>query len=351
MMFQNGIARRMTLVRWLLPSIVIGSATVAAQYGQAPTRRLVTGEPIIVPVDSDVAHAAHLRRIARAAPLAGGYVLIADNSQHRLMKFDRHGGLAAEGPLSSDSIGAPVSATAVGEFADESLVVVDQAGGKAHVYSAVRGVISERAQFRIGEVAVDACTAGDKLYVLGYSRGQLVHEYDSKGRAIKSFAQAPGGTEAERSGSLVGGAHIACVGVGTVVLSRNVSADVRGYDQSGGDRWTFSVPDFRAASVRVFPDGSIQIHKNADKVDVTFSAFAASADVVAVQVSRGDRPDPASGREYTVDTFLIGVRDGKLEGVQRGIPEIQAANGRNAIVKVSSRSVRVVPIAIDRGSR
>jgi hypothetical protein len=237
------------------------------------------------------------------------------------------------------------------ETADHTFLVLDQAARIVHVYGSLNGTIAERSHFRIEQVADDMCAMGNDVYILAYANGDLIHEYDRRGHAVKSFGIAPGTSEPERAGSLVGGAHLTCASQDVVVLSRNVSSEVIAYDRAGQALWTFTAPHFRAVSVRTLPDGTVRIRKEENKFDVTFATFGAGSAMLAIQVSRGGQPDAASGRDYSIDTYLVRLSDGNTLNVQRSIPEIQGSNDRAALATVKGSPVRVFPMMLSGGGR
>ena len=313
---------------------------------QIPGRSLhIALEPAIdVPRVAPTGDSFPLEWISHVAVLRSGGAAIVDNRQHRLSLFDRDGTLKASTALSSDSDRSPVGASALAVGPADEMFVYDTQSGMLHTFQLDGARIRRSRSTQLFASGSSLCTIGSTLFLLAYRDGNLVHQFNLEGRLLRSFAPAPGATEAERVASTIGGSRINCdAPSGTIVIAFNASPAVRAFGVAGTPKWEYVIDGFRRVVVRPLPDGSIRVTKPGNQADVTQSVFFVGRDALAVQVARGGRPDTASGRAWQLETVVLRAVDGVLMGSQFELGPLLAV-GENKVAAIDHRARLLVHI-------
>lgn len=182
-------------------------------------------------------------QVTAAAALPGGRVAILDGMERRVTLFERTGSLMGvyerrgRGP---GEFSLPIALALRGG----SLLVLDRGNVRILELSVVADTLALRREIRAPIVSPsDMCSVGDRLFLLGYEGGKLVHEVDRDGKITRSF-----GTPARddpTGGHLTAAGNLVCSPAGWVAVLAATLNQVLIYSLEGEERWKGRIPDFK----------------------------------------------------------------------------------------------------------
>lgn len=213
--------------------------------------------PSVLPaVETTIGDADAFGSIESLAVLPSGAVVVSDGMNGRLKTYvdgrevHRYGRLG-EGPEEFSGLGVARSALA------DTLIVHDSRRFKLDAFRALADTLVRLHDLDLPFSVGGVCTMGGRIFALGTHDGRLVHETNTSGELVNSFAEVEG-TDAFDI-ALNSLAEIACSS-DVIALASRVPGDVRIFSSSGTLVLRDSIPDFvpaaferRGNSIRPLP--------------------------------------------------------------------------------------------------
>jgi 6-bladed beta-propeller protein len=216
---------------------------------------------------------------------------------------------------------------------EEHLWVSDPANGRINVYGVDRSRVELVGSFSPDVIAMDICSIGGSLVVLGLFEGRILHVFKNSGEHIRSFGIPPPIPKVDErfrslmTGSLTDG-RLACVDDRIVVVHRNLPA-LTAFSIDGEVIWESEVADYRQMKIRQTEKGRISydVEDETGTHHTAFFLMPVGTSRVVLQlgiIGRGARAD-----EYqALDTRLISLEDGSEVGRTRAWPLLATIGNR-----------------------
>ncbi len=182
-------------------------------------------------------------QVAAAVVLPGGHVAILDGMERRVTLFGRTGSLMGRYDRRGRGPGefSLPSALAV---RGGSVLVLDRGNARIVELSVVADTLAWRGEIRTPISSPnDMCTVGDRLFLLGFEGGKLIHEVDRNGKIARSFGAAAGDDPTKGHLSAVG--SLVCSPSGWIAVLAGALNHVMVYSLEGQERWKGRIPDYR----------------------------------------------------------------------------------------------------------
>ena len=203
-----------------------------------------------------------------------------------------------------------------------NLYVLDQANQRVEVFAPASAGSGHLRSFQIDFGASDLCALGDRLYLLGFRDGTLIHAYTFDGHPGASFGAAERSRDPYFSVSLARGLIECAQEAGMVIFLPLLSANVRGWTLDGRLRWTSPIPNYEPVVVRrsgrrvTYSRGPTGRHHMASSI----ARLDASSMLIQVGfIGQGAH----SAEEFTeVDSYRVFVADGRMRRVSSNTPRI-----------------------------
>ena len=181
--------------------------------------------------------------VTAAAALPGGLVAILDGMERRVTLFGRTGSLMGRHGRRGRGPGEFSLPTALA-VRGGSVLVLDRGNVRIVELSVVADTLAWRGEIRAPIVSPnDMCTVGDRLFLLGFEGGKLIHEVDRNGQIARSFGTAAG--DDPTGGHLTAVGSLVCSPSGWIAVLAGALNHVMIYSLEGQERWKGRIPDFR----------------------------------------------------------------------------------------------------------
>ncbi|HEX6751738.1 MAG TPA: 6-bladed beta-propeller [Longimicrobium sp.] len=202
------------------------------------------------------------------------------------------------------------------------LYVLDQANQRVEVFAPASAGSGHVRSFPIDFPASDLCALGDRLYLLGFRNGTLIHTYTFDGHPAESFGAAERPRDPYFSVSLARGLIECMEEARTVIFLPLLSANVRGWRVDGRLQWTSSIPGYEPVVIRrsgrrvTYSRGPNNRHHMASSI--------AKLDGASALIQVGFVRDGArSAEEFTeVGSYRVFAADGRVRRVTSNTPRI-----------------------------
>ena len=275
----------------------------------------------------------HLQRIDAAVITTTGQFFLLDAEGARVDMYDNDGRFIS-------SVGSP--GREPGQFFVPRSMSVDERG-RLEVYDAGTGRVSEYRVAKAGPVLVrsitlvkngsEVCEMGNRIYLLSWAKGRIVHVYDGSGREVSSFGEPfRAGTDLVQETITEG--YIHCLPQrNQVVVSSAALPEVRAYSATGRMIWSLTLPDFRPLTIRDNSDKSVTFLKPPGGSNRILSLFLPSPNIMALQVGLEEK----AGVISDVQDHFFSLRDGKPLGSDAAPAKVATASSSLVLV-VDSKS-------------
>lgn len=187
------------------------------------------------------------------------------------------------------------------------------------------------------------CRAGEDVYVSGFSSPvKLSAVVQVVGRAgVKRAFGAPLGNPELFGNVAINTGPIACARDSLIIATSSLSGVVRAFSRRGAEVWRTNLRPFAAIVLERPSPSEMRYGYPADSVwDTITSAFVASTEVVAVQVTRW-HGSPAAGSLVGRRTVYLSVADGKQLSTQTDVPIVLSARAGKLVVALDEGRTKV----------
>ena len=180
---------------------------------------------------------------------ADGSFYVLDTRLHQLKRFSAEGRLLAQAGRSGRGPGE-FRAPMMVQVADSgTLLLLDPGNARLNSYDADLDLLAESS---IPGPFIDFCLLGERIFFHGLFNGLLIHELDTEGGSVRSFAPAP-----EPPGDFppslrdtyqrsLGRGRIVCdPGTGSLIHVAGNTPSITAYDPAGSLLWEAEIPEYR----------------------------------------------------------------------------------------------------------
>ncbi len=325
--------------RWAVESLVLLSgcllAGVNSAIGQTGTPEVTLSEGILALGVEDGDPSQVFGDITGVITLRDGRILLLDGKAGLLSLFSPRGALLDAAGRIGDGPGEFRSPKLVAVRQD-SVLLLDTMLRRMSVFALGAGGLTFARTFGITGWSADACVIGERLYLLSYLDGKILHEYALDGTLLRSFGRPLGLDLPITRGGTIRGRLVCEADQGMIyVLSRQFGTVAAYSARDGTNRWSMVPAGFVPAQMTPYDDGNgMRFAPGKGGItDNLVSGVIVAPDVLLVQASRAeyrDKGTPRLGAVRSTRTFLVHALTGKaLAEAWSGLPLIvEAGNGQ-----------------------
>ncbi|MBA2671769.1 MAG: 6-bladed beta-propeller [Gemmatimonadetes bacterium] len=258
-----------------------------------------------------------------------GSFYVLDPMRHRVTLFSRAGEFVATAGKSGRGPGDFFMPRSLAIDAQERVFVLDAGNQRIEIYEGTGDRLERRGGFRLDFPANDLCAAGNRLFLLGYREGSIIHEYRIDGSRVRSFG---GGHEPHHPLlriSLSRGSLTCVESRDVLVFLPSLLPVVHAFSAvTGAELWRSNIPAYDAVEIEHGPNNRITYstrggggHHYGSKV------VPLDRDYALLQIGK---LGPGTTDPYTfvqIDSYMVALTTGRVQRLERQLPRILTARG------------------------
>ena len=268
---------------------------------------------------------------------AGGNIYVLDGYNKKVLRFAGSGDLLATAGGEGGGPGEFRFPSAIAIFQDTTLFVLDPGNMRMSAIDVANEQLAFVDDITLPVPATDICVLGERLFLLGLSEGNALHEITTQGEIINSFG--PPQDDDPIMQELTSAGYLICDDAsGTIVFFPLAFPHVRAFSPSGEFRWGSELADYHQTVYERSDRGIRPRPAASGKVSGAVGSALLSSGVVLLQL-RVLTATP--GGEQSIDSRLLSLDSGTEIGRRDDLPQILHTNGALAYGYASDPYPRV----------
>nr|MBA2669697.1 6-bladed beta-propeller [Gemmatimonadota bacterium] len=262
-------------------------------------------------------------------------VYVLDSQAGRMAIFDSRGRHVASTGRKGRGPGELLAPAALTITPRGDILVLDPPNMRVTSYRLGSGTIQSTGSFRIPFPGADLCMIGERIFVQGAHRGNLIHEFTLTGTLVRSFGVA-GNPIHPAEGSTLSSGYLVCTPSVVIYKPRNTSV-VRAFHTDGRPRWQIALNRFAELQTRPNSDGSLTFSaRDAHGVDYASQIFGLGDQFLMIQLRNSSREVDEHGDEVNPRTMMLELGTGRVAAESQHLPSIADIRGGAAYAVVNS---------------